>query len=181
MPTIPGILAAIFSFDGIEEVDGAARAGRDLAERGRGADGQRAEEVLGALVTHVVTTYRRVRGRRYDGCLAETECPRAVVRSVHDARGGRRVRPLAAGLQAQGHRGAPAWYVDDRLVARLVDPGELVVRASFAGRERLVADHPETFGVPPRYEKHYKVQALLSGDATAICAAIRAAWELQRR
>lgn len=85
------------------------------------------------------------------------------------------------GCKRKGTATRPAWYVDDRLVARLVDPGELLVRAAFDERERLVADHPETFGVPPRYEKHLKVQALLSGDAAAICAAIRAAWELQRR
>jgi hypothetical protein len=85
------------------------------------------------------------------------------------------------GCKRKGTTSRPAWYVDDRLVARLVDPGELVVRASFAGRERLVAEHPETFGVPPRYEKHMKVQALLSGDDVAICDAIRSAWELQRR
>ena len=85
------------------------------------------------------------------------------------------------GCKRKGTEARPAWYVDDRLVARLVDPGELVVRASFEGRERLVAEHPETFGVPPRYEKHFKVQALLSGDAAAIRDAIRAAWELQRR
>jgi hypothetical protein len=80
----------------------------------------------------------------------------------------------------KGTTAHPAWYVDDRLVARLVDEGELLVRAGFAERERFVAAHPETFGVPPRYEKHRKVQALLSGDAAAIRAAIRAAWELQR-
>jgi hypothetical protein len=85
------------------------------------------------------------------------------------------------GCKRKGTEARPAWYVDDRLVARLVDPGELLVRAAFADRERLVAEHPDTFGVPPRYEKHEKVQALLSGDATAICSAIRAAWEMQRR
>jgi len=85
------------------------------------------------------------------------------------------------GCKRKGTEARPAWYVDDRLVARLVDPGELLIRADTAGRERLVADHPDTFGVPPRYEKHHKVQALLSGDASAICGAIRAAWELQRR
>ncbi|MEZ0581312.1 hypothetical protein [Nocardioides sp. MH1] len=85
------------------------------------------------------------------------------------------------GCKRKGTEARPAWYVDDRLVARLVDPGELVVRAALADRDRLVAEHPDTFGVPPRYEKHLKVQALLSGDATAICAAIRAAWEMQRR
>ncbi|WP_183100110.1 hypothetical protein [Nocardioides pelophilus] len=85
------------------------------------------------------------------------------------------------GVKRKGTEARPAWYVDDRLVARLVDEGELVVRSSFERRERLVADHPETFGIPPRYEKHLKVQALLNGDATAICDAIRSAWELQRR
>ena len=85
------------------------------------------------------------------------------------------------GCKRKGTEAHPAWYVDDRLVARLVDAGELLVRASFAGRERLVAEHPETFGVPPRYEKHMKVQAMLSGDAAAIRDAIRSAWELQRR
>jgi hypothetical protein len=85
------------------------------------------------------------------------------------------------GCKRKGTAEHPAWYVDDRLVARLVDPGELVVRAGFADRERLVAEHPGTFGVPPRYERHLKVQALLSGDAAAIRAAVRAAWQLQRR
>jgi hypothetical protein len=85
------------------------------------------------------------------------------------------------GCKRKGTTARPAWYVDDRLVARLVDAGELLVRASFAGRERLVADHPETFGVPPRYEKHMKVQVLLDGDANAIREAIRLAWQMQRR
>jgi hypothetical protein len=86
-----------------------------------------------------------------------------------------------SGCKRKGTEARPAWYVDDRLVARLVDPGELVIRATFENRDRFVSEHPETFGVPPRYEKHLKVQALLSGDATAICAAIHAAWGLQRR
>ena len=84
------------------------------------------------------------------------------------------------GCKRKGTAAHPAWYVDDRLVARLVDDDELLVRAAFAERDRLVAAHPGTFGVPPRYEKHMKVQALLSGDGAAIRAAIRAAWELQR-
>ncbi|NYJ03071.1 hypothetical protein HNR19_003769 [Nocardioides thalensis] len=85
------------------------------------------------------------------------------------------------GCKRKGTAARPAWYVDDRLVARLVEPGELVVRASYADRERLVAEHPATFGIPPRYEKHLKVQVMLDGDAAAIRDAIRAAWELQRR
>ncbi len=85
------------------------------------------------------------------------------------------------GCTRKGTAVRPAWYVDDRLVARLVDSGELVVRAGFAERERLLADHPTTFGVPPRYEKHLKVQVLLDGDAPAIREAIRLAWQMQRR
>ncbi|HWJ80988.1 MAG TPA: hypothetical protein VNS55_02025 [Nocardioides sp.] len=86
-----------------------------------------------------------------------------------------------AGCKRKGTEARPAWYVDDRLVARLVDAGELIIRAGFADRERFVARHPETFGVPPAYERHMKMQALLSGDGAAIRDAIRAAWELQRR
>lgn len=85
-----------------------------------------------------------------------------------------------AGCKRKGTASKPAWYVDDRLVARVVDDGELLVRASFAERERFVAADPETFGVPPRYEKHMKMQVMLAGDAAAIRDAIRAAWELQR-
>jgi hypothetical protein len=85
------------------------------------------------------------------------------------------------GCKRKGTEVHPAWYVDDRLVARLVDPGELLVRAGFADRERLLAANPSTFGVPPRYEKHMKVQVLLDGDANAIREAIRLAWQMQRR
>ncbi|MDQ4054536.1 MAG: MmcQ/YjbR family DNA-binding protein [Actinomycetota bacterium] len=82
----------------------------------------------------------------------------------------------------KGSRGRPAWYVDDRLVARLEDPTTLTVRATFANRERLLEDHPETFGVPPAMEKHLKVQAVLDhGNDDAIRAAITAAYDLQRR
>ncbi len=84
--------------------------------------------------------------------------------------------------RGRADRGRPAWYVDDRLVARLEDPTTLTIRATFAGRERLLADHPETFGVPPAMEKHFKVQAVLDhGNDDAIRAAITAAYDLQRR
>ncbi len=85
------------------------------------------------------------------------------------------------GCKRKGPALRPAWYVNDRLVARLVDPGELLVRAQFADRERLLAAHPATFGVPPSYEKHMKLQVLLDGDASAIREAIRLAWQMQRR
>lgn len=84
------------------------------------------------------------------------------------------------GVKRKGSASHPAWYVHDRLVARLVDDGELLVRAAFGTRERLVASAPETFGVPPRYEKHQKVQVRLDGDPAAIRAALTAAWQMQR-
>jgi hypothetical protein len=53
------------------------------------------------------------------------------------------------------------------------------VRVGFADRERLLEQHPETFGVPPQFEKHMKMQVDLDGDAGAIREAIRVAWSLQ--
>lgn len=87
-----------------------------------------------------------------------------------------------AGCKRKGTEARPAWYVDDRLVARLEDPTTLVVRMAYDVRERLTAAHPETFGVPPRFEKHLKVQVALDhGNDDAVQQAIRLAWELQRR
>ncbi|MDV3220708.1 hypothetical protein [Intrasporangium sp.] len=85
------------------------------------------------------------------------------------------------GCRRKGHPGRIAWYVDNRLVVREDAPGTLLVRVGFADREALLASHPETFGVPPRWEKHMKVQADLDGDADAIRDAIRLAWAAQRR
>jgi hypothetical protein len=82
----------------------------------------------------------------------------------------------------KGTTARPAWYVDDRLVARLEDATTLTIRATLDGRERLLASHPETFGVPPAMEKHFKVQAVLDhGNDDAIREAITAAYDLQRR
>ena len=82
----------------------------------------------------------------------------------------------------KGSTARPAWYVDNRLVARLEDPTTLTIRASPAAREQMLAAHPDTFGVPPAMEKHFKVQAVLDhGNDDAIRAAITAAYELQRR
>lgn len=86
------------------------------------------------------------------------------------------------GCTRKGTAQRPAWYVDDRLVARLEDATTLTVRATFAHRERLLAEHPEVFGVAPRTEKHRKVQAVLDhGSDDAIRSALSAAHELQRR
>lgn len=85
------------------------------------------------------------------------------------------------GCKRKGHPGRVAWYVDDRLVARQDEPGTLLVRVDVEDRETLLASHPETFGVPPRWEAHRKVQADLDGDPEAIRQAIRLAWQSQRR
>ncbi|WP_265444120.1 hypothetical protein [Flexivirga meconopsidis] len=86
-----------------------------------------------------------------------------------------------AGCKRKGHSGRVAWFVDDRLVVRQDEPGTVLVRVDFADRERLLDAHPDTFGVPPRWERHQKVQADLDGDADAIRTAIRLAWEMQRQ
>jgi hypothetical protein len=85
------------------------------------------------------------------------------------------------GCKQKGTRAVPAWYVDNRIVARLVASDELMIRSAFAVRDQLVADHPETFGIPPAYDAHMKVQAMLGGDGDLIRSALRNAWELQRR
>lgn len=85
------------------------------------------------------------------------------------------------GCKRKGHPGRVAWYVDDRLVVRQDELGTLLVRVDLEDRERLVKAHPGTFGVPPQWEAHRKVQAELDGDGDAIREAIRLAWESQRR
>lgn len=85
------------------------------------------------------------------------------------------------GCKKKGTAAVPAWYVDDRIVARLVASDELMIRCAFDVRERLVVDDPDTFGIPPSYDAHMKVQAMLYGDASAIQDALREAWELQRK
>jgi hypothetical protein len=76
----------------------------------------------------------------------------------------------------------PAWYVHDRLVARLLDPATLLIRVPLSRRESLLETYPTSFGVPPRFEAHHKVEAYLDrAEPTAIRTAIKLAWEMQRR
>jgi len=85
-------------------------------------------------------------------------------------------------VKRKGTAGRPAWYVDDRLVVRWLDPTSVVIRSGFAERERLVADHPDTFGVPPRFESHMMVVVELErADPAAVARAVSEAVELQRR
>lgn len=82
----------------------------------------------------------------------------------------------------KGTERRPAWYVDNRLVARLEDPTTLTIRCAPRLREQLVGQHPETFGVPPSMEAHHKVQAVLDhGNDDVIREAITAAHDLQRK
>ena len=85
------------------------------------------------------------------------------------------------GCKQKGTQAVPAWYVDNRIVARLVATDELMIRCAFDVRERLVTEHPGTFGIPPPYEAHMKVQAMLYGDSGAIQSALQQAWELQQK
>ena len=93
-----------------------------------------------------------------------------------------RLATAHSGVKRKGTEARPAWYVDDRLVVRWLDPTSVVVRAGFAERERLLADHPDTFGVPPRFESHMMVVVELEhADPAAVGRAISEAVALQRR
>ena len=87
-----------------------------------------------------------------------------------------------AGVKRKGTEARPAWYVDDRLVVRLLDPTSVVIRSDFPARERLLAEHPDTFSVPPRFESHMMVVVELgpAGEG-AVARAISEAVHLQRR
>jgi hypothetical protein len=85
------------------------------------------------------------------------------------------------GVRESTVKGRLRWSLGGRLVARQLDDQSVVVRTGFAQRERLLAAHPSTFFVPPRFEAHMMVVARLpEADAAAVASAIRAAWELQR-
>ena len=86
------------------------------------------------------------------------------------------------GVKRKGTVTRPAWYVHDRLVVRLHDPGTLVIRVPLGQRESLLATYPDSFGVPPRMESHHKVEAYLEhAQPEAVRAAIDLAWDMQRR
>ncbi|GAA4367929.1 hypothetical protein GCM10023146_12940 [Nocardioides caricicola] len=84
-------------------------------------------------------------------------------------------------VKRKGTEARPAWYVRDRLVARLDDARTVVIRVPLEKRESLLESHPGSFGVPPRMESHHKVEAYLDeADPAAVRAAIDLAWEMQR-
>lgn len=86
------------------------------------------------------------------------------------------------GVRRKGTELRPAWYVQDRLVARLQDPGTLVIRVPLGDRDSLLAADPEGFGIPPRMEAHHKVEAYLDrAQPSAVRRAIDLAWRMQHR
>ena len=87
-----------------------------------------------------------------------------------------------AGVKRKGTTARPAWYVHDRLVVRLDDPGTVVIRVPLSEREGLLDAYPRTFGVPPRMEAHHKVEAYLEqAEPAGVRRAIELAWDMQRR
>ena len=85
-------------------------------------------------------------------------------------------------VRRKGTDALPAWYVQDRLVARLQDSNTLVIRVPMSRRESLLETYPDSFGVPPRMEAHHKLEAYLDrAQPGAVRRAIDLAWEMQRR
>ncbi len=86
------------------------------------------------------------------------------------------------GVVERSREGLLEWRRRGRLVARQLDDGHIVIRASFDFRDLLVQSFPETFSVPSRFAKHMMVVAdLENGIGDAIEDAVLAAWELQSR
>ena len=84
-------------------------------------------------------------------------------------------------VKRKGTESRPAWYVNDRLVVRVLDPSTVVIRVPLSQRELLLETFPDSFGVPPRMEAHHKVEAYLDrAQPRAVRAAIDLAWEMQR-
>ena len=86
------------------------------------------------------------------------------------------------GVKRKGTGSRPAWYVHNRLVARVQDANTLVIRVPLTARDALLAAHPDAFGVPPAMEAHHKVEAYLDhASEEAVRRAIDLAFEMQRR
>jgi hypothetical protein len=90
---------------------------------------------------------------------------------------------LAAQLDGVAERrraGLIHWRYHGRLVARQIDEGHIVIRASFDSRDFMLQSFPETFSVPTRFAKHMMIVAdLRQGNAQAIEDAVIGAWEMQ--
>jgi hypothetical protein len=84
------------------------------------------------------------------------------------------------GVAERRRNGLLEWRYRGRLVARQLDRGHVVIRASFDFRDFLLHTFPETFSVPKRFRKHMMIVAdLEAGNADAVEDAMIGAWELQ--
>jgi hypothetical protein len=85
------------------------------------------------------------------------------------------------GVRCRVRDGLAEWRYHGRLVARMLDQDDLVIRADFDYRDSLVRQFPETFSVPARFVRHMMVVAALAqADPGAVEDALDAAWQLQR-
>ncbi|HEX5251962.1 MAG TPA: hypothetical protein VFW14_20040 [Gaiellales bacterium] len=91
----------------------------------------------------------------------------------------RRVVGRLEGVAERRRNGLLDWRYHGRLVARQLDSGHVVIRASFETRDFLVHSFPDTFAVPARFEKHMMVVADVAGNADAVEDAVIGAWEMQ--
>jgi len=108
-------------------------------------------------------------------CAAVRACDDAEMR-VADLR---RVVGRLDGVAERRRGGLLDWRYHGRLVARQLDSGHIVIRASFETRDFLVQSFPDTFSVPARLAKHMMVVADVAGNADAIEDAVIGAWEMQ--
>jgi hypothetical protein len=91
-----------------------------------------------------------------------------------------RVAAELDGVRESRREGLVDWRYRGRLVARQLDDGHVVIRATFEFRDFLLHSFPETFSVPERFAKHMMVVADLErGNPDAVEDAMIAAWELQ--
>ena len=91
-----------------------------------------------------------------------------------------RLAAQLAGVAERSRDGLLEWRYHGRLVARQLDDGHIVIRATFEFRDFLLRSFPETFSASGRFEKHMMVVADLEhGNSDAIEDAVIGAWELQ--
>jgi hypothetical protein len=84
------------------------------------------------------------------------------------------------GVTERSRDGLLDWRYHGRLVARQLDDGHIVIRATFEFRDFLLRSFPDTFSVTERFAKHMMVVADLEhGNPDAIEDAVIGAWELQ--
>jgi hypothetical protein len=84
------------------------------------------------------------------------------------------------GVRERERDGLLEWRYRGRLVARQLDDGHVVIRATFEFRDFLLFSFPETFSAPGRFAKHMMIVADLEhGNPDAVEDAVIAAWELQ--